>query len=116
MITTCIFPDSFKKSKIISIFKKGDQSLLINYRLISLLPTISKVFERIVFDLMYHYFKSNNLLAEQQYGFCKKKHSTEYAEVKLVDHISKEMESGKNRLVLCLLISLKLLILYRLKS
>ena len=44
---------------------------------------------------MYHYFNSNNLLAEQQYGF-RKKHSTEYAAVKLVDHdISKEMESGK---------------------
>ena len=35
------------------------------------------------------------MLAEQQYGFRKKKHSTEYAAVKLVDHISKEMESGK---------------------
>ena len=94
MITTGIFPDSFKKSKIIPIFKKGDQSLLINYRPISLLPTISKVFERIIFDQMYHYFNSNNLLAEQQYGF-RKNHSTEYAAVKLVDHISKEMESGK---------------------
>ena len=72
MITTGIFPDSFKKSKIISIFKKGDQSLLINYRPISLLPTISKVFERIIFDQMYHYINSNNLLAEQQYGFRKK--------------------------------------------
>ena len=71
MITTGIFPDSFKKSKIIPIFKKGDQSLLINYRPISLLPTISEVFEGIIFDQMYHYFNSNNLLAEQQYGFRK---------------------------------------------
>ena len=36
------------------------------------MPTISKVFERIIFDQMYHYFNSNNLLAEQQYGFRKK--------------------------------------------
>ena len=34
------------------------------------------------------------MLAEQQCGFCKK-HSTEYAAIKLVDHISKEIESGK---------------------
>ena len=47
-----------------------------------------------IFDQMYHYFNNNNLLAEQQYG-CRKKHSTEYAAVKLVDHISQEMESGK---------------------
>ena len=64
MITTGIFPDSFKKSKIIPNFKRGDQSLLINYRPISLLPTISKVFERIIFYQMYHYFNSNNLLEE----------------------------------------------------
>ena len=42
---------------------------------------------------MYEYFNSNNLLAEQQYGF-RTNHSTEYAAVKLVDTISKEMESG----------------------
>ena len=89
-----IFPDSFKKSKITPLFKKGDQSLLLNYRPISLLPTISKVFERILFDQMYTYFNTNSLLAEQQYGF-RKNHSTEYAAIKLVDHVSKEMESGK---------------------
>ena len=72
MITTGIFLDSFKKSKIIPVFKKGDQSLLINYRPISLLHTISKVFERIILDQMYHYFNSKKLLAEQQYGFRKK--------------------------------------------
>ena len=43
---------------------------------------------------MYTYFNTNSLLAEQQYGF-RKNHSTEYAAIKLVDHVSKEMESGK---------------------
>ena len=72
MLTTGIFPDSFKKLKITPLFKKGDQSLLLNYRPISLLPTFSKVFERILFDQMYKYFNTNILLAEQQYGFRKK--------------------------------------------
>ena len=93
MITTGVFPDLFKISKIIPLFKKGDSSLLSNYRPISLLPTISKIFERILYNQLYEYFNSNNLLAEQQYGFCFN-HSTEYAAVKFVDHISKEMESG----------------------
>ena len=94
MITTGIFPDSFKKSKIIPLFKKGEPSLLVNYRPICLLPTISKIYERIIHNQMYDYFNDNNLLAEQQYGF-RKLHSIEFAPVKLADYISKQMESGK---------------------
>ena len=94
MITTGIFPQSFKISKIIPLYKKGDHSLLTNYRPISLLPTISKVFERIIYDQMYEYLNENNLLAEEQFGF-RKYHSTEYAAISLVDHISNEMEHGK---------------------
>ena len=93
MITTGVFPDLFELSKIIPLFRKGDSSLLSNYRPISLLPTISKIFERIVYKQLYEYFNSNNLLAEQQYGF-RSIHSTEYAAVKFVDHISKGMESA----------------------
>ena len=93
MITTGIFPDSFKISKITPLFKKDDVSLLSNYRPIFLLPTISKIFERILYNQLYEYFNSNSLLAEQQYGF-RTNHSTEYAAVRLVDTISKEMESG----------------------
>ena len=94
MLTTGIFPDDFKLSKVIPLFKKGDSSLLINYRPISLLPTISKIFERVIHDQMYEYFNKFKLLAEQQYGF-RKQHSTEYAAVKLIDHVSREMEAGK---------------------
>ena len=94
MITTRIFPQSFKISKIIPQYKKGDHSLLTNYRPISLLPTISKVFKRIIYDQMYEYLNENNLLAEEQFGF-RKYHSTEYSAISLVDHMSNEMEHGK---------------------
>ena len=68
MLTTGIFPQSFKISKIIPLYKKGDHSLLTNYRPISLLPTISKVFEKIIYDQMYEYLTKNNLLAEEPFG------------------------------------------------
>ena len=79
IITTGICPDSFKISKITPLFKKGAVSMLSNYR--PILPTISKIFERILYNQLYDYFNSNNLLAEQQYG-CRTNHSTEYAAVK----------------------------------
>ena len=92
MLKTGIFPNACKKSKITPLFKKGDSSLVANYRPISLLPTMSKIFEQMIHNQMYEYF-NNNLLAEQQYGFHKL-HSAEYAAVKLLDHVSKQMESG----------------------
>ena len=50
---------------------------------------------------MYLYFNNNNLLVhvDEQFGF-RKNHSTEYAAIKLVDHISNEMESGKTPVTL----------------
>ena len=70
--------------------KKGDSSLLINYRPISQLPTISKIFERIFHTQMYDHLNDNNLLAKQQYGF-RRLHFTEYAAVHLIDQVSKQM-------------------------
>ena len=81
----------FKIARVKPLFKRGDACQLNNYRPISLLPTISKVFER-VYSQLYTYFSENNLLSEQQYGF-RAQHSTELASVKLVDNIIKQMDS-----------------------
>ena len=50
--------------------------------------------ERVIHNQMYEYFNQFNFLAEQQYGL-QKQHSTEYADAKLIDHVSKKMEAGK---------------------
>ena len=86
------FPDLLKIAKVKPLFKRGDTALLNNYRPISLLPTISKVFERVIYSQLYAYFNDNNLMSEQQYGF-RAQHSTELASVKLVDHIIKQMDN-----------------------
>ena len=73
------------------LFKRGDTAQLNNYTPISLLPTISKVFESVIYSQLFKYFNDNNLMSEQQYSF-RAHHSTELASVKLVDHIIKQMD------------------------
>ena len=91
-LLTGIFPDLLKIAKVKPLFKRGDTAQLNNYRPISLLPTISKVFERVIYSQLYAYFNDNNLMSEQQYGF-RAQHSTELASVKLVDHIIEQMDN-----------------------
>ena len=57
------------------------------------MPTISKIFERVIHIQLYDYFCKNNLLCEQQYGF-RSKHSTELATIKLVDYLLKNMDDN----------------------
>ena len=93
-LLTGIFPDSLKLAKVAPVFKKDDPHLTDNYRPISLLPVISKVFEKVVFRQVYDYFNDNNLLYKNQYGF-RKKHSTELAGLEFHDKIVSELEKSK---------------------
>ena len=93
-LKTGVFPDALKIAKVKPLYKKGDNFCLNNYRPISLLPTISIIFERVMFTQLYSYLNANNLLSEQQYGF-RSQHSTELACVKLVDYITTEMDNIK---------------------
>ena len=77
MLNTGLFPDQLKISKVIPLFKKGDDKLFSNYRPISLLSSISKIFEKVIFMQVSEYFENNNLIFNSQYGF-RKKHSTEW--------------------------------------
>ena len=88
------FPDNLKLAKVVPLFKKGNPHLLDNYRPISLLSTLSKIFEKVVFQQVYSYFTDNKLFYENQYGF-RKHHSTELAAIELIDRISGYMDTGK---------------------
>jgi exonuclease III len=72
---TGYFPNELKQAKVIPVHKKGDKNECSNYRPISLVPTLSKVFERIMSHQMTKFLDSNNLLFGRQFGF-RKNHST----------------------------------------
>ena len=50
MLKTCVFPDKLKVAKVIPLFKKGYSKLLTNYRPISLLPSLSNIFEKVIYQ------------------------------------------------------------------
>ena len=93
-LCTGIFPDRLKIAKVVPLIKKGDQHILDNYRPISLLPVVSKVFEKVVFNQLYQYVTDNNLIFTSQYGF-RKLHSTELASLELVDRVFQHLDKGK---------------------
>ena len=88
---TGIFPSQLKLSRVKPLFKSGDQSRFSNYRPISLLPSLSKIFERVIFDQLLGYFTNNKLLCMDQFGF-RPGHSTELAALRLVDHLITQMD------------------------
>ena len=105
-LTNGIFPSKLKQAKVIPLYKnKGEDTSFGNYRPISLLNVISKIFERVVFNQIYHYFLVNNLLFGSQYGF-RTRHSTEDAAIELVDQIHRAFENDMHDQVLAVFLDL----------
>jgi hypothetical protein len=86
-----IVPEAIKIAKVIPLHKKDDKRVLDNYRPVSLLTAISKVFERVVHIQLNEYFKKHSLYHESQYGF-RENHSTEMATLELVDRINADLD------------------------
>ena len=72
-----IFPDLLKTARVIPIFKKGCRNLPQNYRPISTLTFISKIFERLILNRLTNFFDKYNLLYNKQFGFLKNKSTTD---------------------------------------
>ena len=73
-----IFPDDFKLGKVTLIHKTGAKDDPGNYRPISVLPSIARLFEKLSYDQLYDYFIKNKLFGEEQWGF-RSLHSTALA-------------------------------------
>ncbi|KAA5569769.1 reverse transcriptase family protein, partial [Pseudomonas aeruginosa] len=88
-----VFPDLMKHSKVIPLFKSGSTDDPSNYRPISVLPTLSKIFEKIILTQLLEHFNSNNLLHNKQFGFTRGRSTTD-AGAYLVKNIFKSWEES----------------------
>lgn len=87
-----IFPSLLKQTIIRPIHKKDKKNDLNNYRPIALLPTASKIFEKIICDRVYKFCEKYKLFDECQNGF-RKNRSTTLAVYKYMREIIKILEN-----------------------
>ena len=94
MIHTETYPQQLKIAKVTPIFKANDKKQFSNYRPISLLLSISKIFESVIYQQLIKYLLENKLLSSQQYGF-RANHSTELAALNLIHCLTYDLDNGK---------------------
>ena len=82
-MNTGIFPEKFKITKILN-----------NYRPISLLPTISKVFQRVIYNQLHNYLNTHHIITNCQYGFWRH-HPTELTVIERIDRTTSELDNYK---------------------
>jgi len=92
-ISSSRIPDDLKAAKITPIYKKNSKTEAGNYRPVSILSIISKVFEKAVYEQVDHYLSDNKLLYEYQSGF-RTSYSTDTCLIHLTDYIKQEQDKG----------------------
>jgi len=91
ILSSGIFPDRLKYSEVQPLFKKGEKTKISNYRPISLLPSFSKIIEKIIHKRLNCYLIENNILANEQFGF-KEQSTTDMATQALLNNIQLSLD------------------------
>lgn len=107
IINSCLstgqIPNGLKIAVVRPIYKKGSRKVISNYRPISILPVISLILEKFVFNIMTSFCEKYSLLYPSQYGFRKNRGTITLLE-DLSDHIHKNIDN--NNFVLALFLDL----------
>ena len=83
-----------KIANVMPLFKSEDPQMLDNYRPVSVLCALSKVFEKIMYYRLLNYLDEQKVFFSHQFGF-RKHHSTYMALMTLVDKITKYLDDGE---------------------
>ena len=87
------YPVQLKIAKVIALYKKGDKYNPGNYRPISLLSCLNKLFEKILCKRLVRFLEINHILFDYQFGF-RKLHSTTLGLIEFTDNIRKVLDEG----------------------
>ena len=92
--STGIFPAILKTAKVIPIHKKDFKPEVLNYRPISLLSNIDKIFEKLMHSRLIEFLEERQILYYKQFGFWKD-FSTNHAILNLLEIIQKALDDGQ---------------------
>ena len=92
-LSSGVVPKLAKIARVTPIFKTGDINSLSNYRPISILPTLSKVLEKVVYTRLINYLDKLNIIVSSQYGF-RKNRTTCMAVLDLIEKINDAIDKG----------------------
>ena len=84
-------PDQLKKDEVSPVFKKGNLNDKTNYQPVSILPSLSKIYERLIYNQLNH--MTENALSIFQCGF-RKKNSTHHALIAMIEKVRKILDKG----------------------
>lgn len=97
-INECIhhgtFPNCLKKANVSPVHKKDSKLNVENYRPISLLSNISKIFEKVLHDQLYSFLATHDILFTNQFGF-RKNHNTSHAITALTEDIRSALDKNE---------------------
>lgn len=88
------FPSILKNAIVVPVYKKGDYEQPESFRPISLLASVSKIFERVLYDQIMNFLNENDTLYYRQYGF-RPGLSTENSICDLVDFVNCRLSDGE---------------------
>ena len=88
------YPSTWKIANVVPIFKKNDPKKVENYRPISLLCCISKLFEKCIYKYLHNYIVDHNILSSHQSGF-RKGDSTLNQLLFITNEFSKALDEGR---------------------
>lgn len=94
-INTGTYPDIFKTALVIPVHKSGPKTIMDNYRPISLLPTIAKIFEKCVYEQFITFLFEVDFFSDNQYGFLPKR-GIDLALISHINNIVSEVDQSKS--------------------
>ena len=85
------FPSNLKNVDVTPLYKKTDRLLKVNYRPVSILPTLSKVYENVLHTQIYTYF--NNIFSKFLCGY-RKGYSTQHCLLYMLEKLKASLDQG----------------------